>query len=392
MIAAITPISATMIAPPMRSIVWLIRSIRSSSRSPSRSIRPFNPSFHGVDAAAHVAEILVRAGEARSHRLGQVVESLLGPRAALHRFHDKAGRPESLHPLLCRVPPLVIRPRRPFIFLAAAASSLALALGVSACGGGDDDNDTTTAASKPTSAFAQITPVDRTNCQDVQYGGSGDPTKLIVSDEPLQGDSAERSQQMNDATVQELDNENWKARKTDVALQICDDSIAATGEWDEATCTANAEAYAKNPDVIGVIGTYNSGCAALEIPILNTAPDGGVPMVSPGNTLVCLTEPSTTSCAPDEPDKYYPNGGHNYIRVIPNDAFQGAGLAEFAKDEQQVEKPYVLYPADDQQAAGAAGNVEGAAKALGMQIAGKATWNPNAASYTDLMNQVKKSG
>src|SRR5262249_34323453 len=119
---------------------------------------------------------------------------------------------------------------------------------------------------------------------------------------------------------------------------------------------------------------------------------GGVPMVSPGNTLVCLTEPSRTVCKPNEPDKYYPNGGHNYIRVIPNDAFQGAGMAQFAHDEQQVRKPYILYPADDDQAKGAADNVEGAAKALGMQVAGKATWDPNASSYTDLMNQVKKSG
>src|SRR5262245_2490382 len=179
---------------------------------------------------------------------------------------------------------------------------------------------------------------------------------------------------MNDAISQELDNENWKAGKTDVALQICDDSIASTGEWDEATCKSNAKAYAKNSDVIGVIGTYNSGCAALEIPILNTAPAGGVPMVSPGNTLVCLTEPSPTVCKPDEPDKYYPNGGHNYIRVIPNDAFQGAGMANFAQ-EQQVKQPYILFPAGDDQALGAADNVEGAAKALGMKIAGRQTWD-----------------
>jgi branched-chain amino acid transport system substrate-binding protein len=273
------------------------------------------------------------------------------------------------------------------MFLAAAA----LAVSLAACGGGGGNNGTTT-ASKPTSDFPQVTAVDSTTCQDVKYGGDGQPTALIVSDLPLQGDSAERSKQMNDAIEQELDNEKWAAGKTQVAFEICDDSIAKTGEWDEATCKANATAYTKNPDVIGVIGTYNSGCAGAELPILNTAPDGGVPMVSPGNTFVCLTEPSPTLCKPDEPDVYYPNGGHNYIRVIPNDAFQGAALASFAKDEQQVKKPYILYAANDPTSKGQADTFEGAAKALGMKIAGTATWDENASSYTDLMNQVKKSG
>ena len=42
------------------------------------------------------------------------------------------------------------------------------------------------------------------------------------------------------------------------------------------------DAYAENDDVLGVVGTYNSGCAAIEIPILNEA--RRVAMVSPGNT------------------------------------------------------------------------------------------------------------
>ena len=51
-----------------------------------------------------------------------------------------------------------------------------------------------------------------------------------------------------------------------------------------------------------MIGTFNSGCAAIEIPVLNQAPGGGVLMVSPANTYGCLTEP----CAGNEPEKYYP--------------------------------------------------------------------------------------
>ena len=61
--------------------------------------------------------------------------------------------------------------------------------------------------------------------------------------------------------------EGWKAGQTNVAFQACDDSIEETGEGDERVCRDNAAAYAGNQDVIGVIGTYNSGCAAEIIPI-----------------------------------------------------------------------------------------------------------------------------
>ena len=37
---------------------------------------------------------------------------------------------------------------------------------------------------------------------------------------------------------------------------------------------AERERLRANDKVIGVIGTFNSGCAAIEIPVLNQAPDG----------------------------------------------------------------------------------------------------------------------
>ena len=258
-----------------------------------------------------------------------------------------------------------------------AIATLVAALAISACGDG--------------SQISAIQAVDA-DCGSVQYAGSGDASKLIVSDLPLKGDSAERSRQMNAAIVQEIARKGWQAGpKMQVAFQACDDSIGSTGEWDEALCRSNAQAYASNPDVIGVIGTYNSGCAAIEIPILNRAPGGGVPMVSPGNTFVCLTEPSPSLCDQDEPDVYYPTGKRNYARVVPNDAVQGAGLASFA-NELGVKKPFVLIAADDPTSEGQGETFAGAARSLGMQIAGTERYDPNAQSYAPLMQKVKSSG
>jgi branched-chain amino acid transport system substrate-binding protein len=268
--------------------------------------------------------------------------------------------------------------------LLVAFAVLALAIGGAACGDDDDDGENGGGEVSGVEALPDAT------CGDVEYGGEGEPGALIASDLPLQGDSAERSAQMNDAIRQELDGQGWKTGRTTVAFQACDDSIEETGEWDEATCRSNAEAYAANPDLIGVIGTYNSGCAAVMIPILNQAPGGGVAMVSPGNTLICLTE-RANDCEPGQPDSLYPSGTRNYARVVPNDSFQGSGLASFAH-KQGVRKPFVLYAADDPTSKGQADTFLGGSFYLDMPAAGIETWDPEATDYTKLMRKVKASG
>ena len=256
------------------------------------------------------------------------------------------------------------------------ACSVVSTLALTACGSSND--------------LSEIQPI-HADCGSVEYAGSGTPTKLIVSDLPLKGDSAERSRQMNAAIVQEIDRRGWKAGPgTQVAFQACDDTLSETAAWDEDLCRSNAQAYAANPDVIGVIGTYNSGCAAIEIPILNEAPGGGIPMVSPGNTLVCLTE-TARGCKPNEPGAYYPSARRNYVRVVSNDAVQGAGLATFAAGTG-MRRPFILIAAGDPTNESQGRTFAGAARALGMKIGGIEHYDPKATSYTSLMNQVKSSG
>jgi len=187
-----------------------------------------------------------------------------------------------------------------------------------------------------------------------------------------------------------LERENWQAGETRVAFQACDDTIEETGDWDEVRCRENAEAYAENPDLVGVIGTYNSGCASEIIPILNEAPDGGVAMVSPGNTLICLTQ-SGGGCEEDEPGVYSPSGQRNYARVVPNDASQGAGLAEYAA-EQGIQRPFVVFAAEDPTSRGQGQTFAAGARALGMQLAGFDVYDPDAPDYTALMRKVEDSG
>jgi len=103
--------------------------------------------------------------------------------------------------------------------LALAAVILAVAAFVVAGCGGDDSE--TTAAS--------IEGVGLNTCDPVEYGGEGEPQGLIISDLPMRGDSAERSQQQVDAIRLVLEQYGWKAGPTTVGFQACDDSIASTG-------------------------------------------------------------------------------------------------------------------------------------------------------------------
>jgi branched-chain amino acid transport system substrate-binding protein len=233
-----------------------------------------------------------------------------------------------------------------------------------------------------------LTPVSSSACGTLQYGGAGQPEALVVSDLPLHGDSRQRSLQMNEAIRLVLAGADWRSGGRAVAFQACDDSSPKTGLWTKGRCQANARAYAADPSVLGVIGTYNSGCAEAMIPILGQAPNGGLAMISPGNTLICLTQ-SSAGCGGGEPKSLYP-GRRNYARVVPNDAYQGAGLASFARS-QKVQRAYVLYAGKDPTSLGQARTFRGAARKLGIEVVGFRAWNVKASSYKTLMQEVARA-
>ena len=242
------------------------------------------------------------------------------------------------------------------------------------------------AATVSAGAASAAAPVGATtpNCGPVEYGGAGSPAGVLVSDLPMVGGSQERSRQMVAAIRLVLADHGWRTGSTPIGYQACNDAIASTGTWDAAQCSANAAAYAAAPTVLGVIGTYNSGCAALIIPVLNRS---STAMVSPGNTLICLTQPAA-GCSAGQPASLYPSGHRNYARVVPNDAYQGAGLATFAR-RSGVRRPFVLYAAADPTSLGQARTFKGAARALGMRLTGFRSWNPKAGGYRPLMRSVR---
>jgi len=254
----------------------------------------------------------------------------------------------------------------------------ALALTAAGCGGGKKKSSSGGGGNG-------VTALPASSCNPVQYKGSGKPDYLIGSDLPLIGGSRTQTIQMNQAITYVLSQQDWKAGKYKIAFQACNDATAQLAKWDPTKCSANAHSYAGDSSLIGVVGTFNSGCAAIEIPVLNKAPGGGLMLISPANTYGCLTEP----CAGNEPEKYYPSGTRNYARVAPSDPNQGAVDAKFLQGKG-VKSVYIL---NDKEAygLGVAKNFSGAAKALGMTVTGFSAYDPKAANFQATFTKIKNT-
>jgi branched-chain amino acid transport system substrate-binding protein len=211
-------------------------------------------------------------------------------------------------------------------------------------------------------------------------------TLVVGVDLPFQGASADTSNATYNAMQIYLDSVGGKAGNYKVELKKYDDSTAAAGKWDDATCNKNADAHVSNADEVAVMGTYNSGCAKLEVPKLNQDTTGPMLMVSHANTNPGLTK----SWDANEPNKYYPAGKRNYARVITTDDYQGTAAARFAAKDLSVKKCYVI---NDQETYG-----QGVAKAFadeaakqGITILGNQGWDAKQPNYTALFTSIKAS-
>ncbi len=228
------------------------------------------------------------------------------------------------------------------------------------------------------------------SCGEIVYGGSGRPQALVVSDLPLRAGAGFPAVAMNQAIERVFRDHGFRAGKYSVGYQSCDDSTSQVGIFDVPKCAANAKSYAAGSSVLGVIGSFNSGCAFNQIPFLNTAPDGPLAMVSPSNSYVGLTQPDPFAPA-DQLASLYPTGRRNFARVFPPDDAGGAAAAIFVKG-LGISRAYVLverglgsYPEPLARA------FRYAARKEGLDVVGSAGFDPLARDYAGLADRVHRS-
>lgn len=207
---------------------------------------------------------------------------------------------------------------------------------------------------------------------------------VVSTDLPLQGTATDANESTNNMIKLYLEQQGYKAGDYTLEFKEYDDATAAKGAWDDATCAKNAQDHVANANEVAVMGTYNSGCAKIIVPVLNQAPDGPMLMVSHANTNVGLTK----AWDPGEPEKFYPTGARNYARVVTTDDYQGAAAAQFAAQELGVKKCFVI---NDNQTYG-----QGVAKAFAdeavkqnIEILGNEAWDLKQPNYQAFFEQIK---
>jgi ABC-type branched-subunit amino acid transport system substrate-binding protein len=205
-------------------------------------------------------------------------------------------------------------------------------------------------------------------CAPLETAPGVHPALTIVSDFPLTGQNGPDGVPLADATLAVLRAHRFRAGRFTVGYRSCDYGLV-NGAWSDAICSAHARAFAANPSVVGVIGTWHSGCAADEIPILARA-QPPVPMISPANNGDGLTH----------------NGRPNYLRVATTDAEQYAAVVTFAAG---LGKHRFYAVGDD--AFWLLGGVDVPAARLGVRVIDAADWAHDDGDATRLAHRVASS-
>ena len=153
-----------------------------------------------------------------------------------------------------------------------------------------------------------------------------DGTVRIVSSLPTRGQAAGQARAIEDAISLAIRESGGKAGGFQVEYIQLDDSSDETGDWSRDKELANATSAADDASVVAYIGPYNSGAAAVSLPVSNRA---GLLQISPS-----VTWPGLTSSGWDagEPERYFPTGTSNFVRLMPPDSVEAGAAAQWAAD------------------------------------------------------------
>jgi branched-chain amino acid transport system substrate-binding protein len=215
---------------------------------------------------------------------------------------------------------------------------------------------------------------------------SSGSTLDVYSDLPLLGPLTSATIPVENGMKLALSQAGGKAGSFTINYKSLNDATAAKASYDLGQCAADARTVATDSKAIALLGAFNSGCAEVEIPIVNQA---GIPMISPANTYVGLTTNEPGS-APGEPQKYYPTGKRNYLRIVPRDSIQAAADLLAMKQEGCTR----VAEANDKTpyGAGIAQLVELEKGFYGVNVVSNTGVDPTAPNYRSYASTIKGQG
>lgn len=227
-------------------------------------------------------------------------------------------------------------------------------------------------------------------------GGVADPDPsapigkhlVVYSSLPLHGPLAAQAQAVSDGEQLALRDAHRRVGRFRIDLDSLDDS-GPKGIWEPSVTAANAKIADKNTKTIAYIGDYDSGATAVSLPANNLA---GILQVSPMSPYIGLT--SSFEAGQGDPERFYPTGKRNFVRLLPGDAVQAAAQVALMRKL----KVRSLYALADGEPFGAplASIVASDAKLAGIEVKGEQSVELDHASantqFRGLVEQVTASG
>ncbi len=158
----------------------------------------------------------------------------------------------------------------------------------------------------------------------------------IYSSLPLQGPSAGFSEEIVGGEKLALSDAGGRIGEFRISYVSLDDSNPKSGQWDPGVTATDAKTAAQDTGTIAYLGEYSSAATAISLPLINAA---GIAQVSPESPYVGLT--STLDAGQDEPERFYPSGKRNFVRLQPGDPAQAEAQVELMR-ALGVKRIYVL--------------------------------------------------
>lgn len=157
----------------------------------------------------------------------------------------------------------------------------------------------------------------------------------VYSSLPFYGQTATAAREVFNGEKLALAHARHHAGSYGVRLVSLNDS-SQKGVWESGIAEANAKRAANDPSTIAYIGDLESGATAVSLPLNNNA---RLLQVSPSSAYVGLT--SGFDAGQGDPERFYPRGGRNLVRLLPGDLVQGAAQVALMR-RLRVNTLYVL--------------------------------------------------
>lgn len=167
-----------------------------------------------------------------------------------------------------------------------------------------------------------------TNSANTATGAGGTQQLTVYSSLPLAGGLNTWAMSMVDGEKLALAQARGRIGPFRVSFYSEDDALASTRLWDPGQTSTNARMAAQDHSTIAYLGDWDSGAAAVSLPLMNAS---GIPQVSPAASYPGLTR--ATFAGKGEPDRYYPSGKRSFVRLVPGDDVQAAALLSYLRRE-----------------------------------------------------------